>query len=150
MIDPVRSPGYAPVMGDGEGTVERVSERGESRTYFVTAPKAGFLRTDWLFFPGAAAEVDGETAPIRCGKNGFVEVRVRKGAHTVTVLYMGTALERFADAMSIAGFILTAGIILVSSKTRRNRKDDFCPRPTRGSDPPRPRQDERRDIRDIV
>ncbi len=139
-IDPVRSPKYAPVMDAGAGTVERVSQKGETRTWLVSAPRAGFLRTDWLFFPGAAAEVDGAPAPIRCGKDGFVEVRVRRGKHTVRVMYAGTTLQQIAGIASIAGALLLAGLLITSSPANRNRSGDLRSPPARKSDPLPPRR----------
>jgi hypothetical protein len=103
------------------GTLVETISRGPTYDRFhVESHKPFILRLFTFYFPGWRATVDGQTVPIELGRpEGFINVRVPAGTHTVEVRLSAWGTPARALGTLVALLCLVALVLIAWSPLRR-------------------------------
>jgi len=114
------------VFKDGQGSVEIVNWKSQSRLIKVTAPAASTLRISTFYYPGWTALVNGREIPVGIEEgSGAMLLRLPSGENTVLLEFRDTPLRRAAKWTSILSFF----VALLGMVVERQKKKQSGPHP---------------------
>ena len=101
------------VVAEPEGaSTEVVRWDPEDRLVYVNANVPTTVRLKTYYFPGWAARIDGQPAPLLRDQDGIQLVSVGPGIHHVEVSYVNTFPRSLGDAISLAALLVIIGLSL--------------------------------------
>lgn len=107
---------------DGAGKLTEISRISTLHSYQVDLTKASRLVDNTVYFPGWEVLVDNNPTTIQFqdpNYRGLITFNVPQGKHTVIVSFGETKLRLLSDYLSLAGFVVLFGILLVPYVIRR-------------------------------
>jgi len=84
----------------------------------LDAEREGWLESPKVWIPGYAAQVDGQSVPVRRSAHGVVAVPVPAGRHVVALAYRGSWALRLSYMVSLAAWLM---VILRAAATWMGR-----------------------------
>ena len=82
----------------------------------VNLETPGNIRINKVYFPGWQVKVDGLIAKIDYEKEGFLDITVPSGKHSVRATFFETPLRAAADGISLVGFLVVFCLLLWGRK----------------------------------
>lgn len=107
---------------DGDVTIAALNRSTTLHRYEIVASRRTRIVENTLYFPGWNVYVDGIDTEIQFqdpNYRGLMTFYVESGKHTVVVLFQDTKLRMFANQVSIAGFVLLIGSVIIPVWKRR-------------------------------
>jgi len=102
----------------GNGNIEIVSWKSQSRLFNVNASSESIIRVSTFYYPGWTALINGEGAFIEIeDESGAILLSIPQGENTVLLEFKDTPLRRFAGWVSIIS-IITAFIAVFMEKIK--------------------------------
>ena len=117
-----RERGTLPVVfKEGQGSVEIMSWKSQSRLIKAISPSAATLRISTFFYPGWTALINGKEIPIGIEKNsGAMLLSIPSGENTVLLEFRDTPLRRAAKWTSILSiFVALLGLLIKRQKRKQ-------------------------------
>lgn len=100
------------VFTKGQGTIEIVDWKSQSRLIKAIAPTASTLRISTFYYPGWTALTNGREIPIDIEKgSGAMLLSLPSGENTVLLKFRDTPLRKTAKWISILSFFVAMGLL---------------------------------------
>jgi hypothetical protein len=120
----------------GGGAVWNVRQENNDVAFDVRTERRAVLRILQTFYPGWSARVDGAPAPVERSSDGFCQMTVPEGRHTIRLRFVPTG---FAVASAVSGVCLVLMAFLVLGWAREHGRT-WDPRRGRAQGPDRRRR----------
>lgn len=105
------------IFQNGRGTVVYEYLNTQKVVAHVDASEESLLRLQNVYYPGWGVTVDGKLVPVTYqNSNGFMEVSVSAGKHTVEAEFRETVMRFLADMVSVISIIIWFIILLKDRK----------------------------------
>lgn len=109
-----REPWIPVIFKDGEGTVDVISWKSQSRTFRVDATLPSVIRVSTFYYPGWTALINGNEIPIAIEKDsGAMLLNIPSGENEVLLEFRDTSLRRTAKWISIISLFAALTCLIV-------------------------------------
>lgn len=130
---PARSPAARLTLKSGSALVAEQVVTAHQQRFLVTTWTRSTLRLNTFYFPGWRLFVDGHERPIDyANPSGLIEFSLDRGEHLVEARFTPTSDRRLGGALSVAGLMTLAVLLVWPSRRRRTtwRRHAVDRRPT--------------------